>query len=111
MADETSETSSETAEEPVAPQAEPAVPESQDTAEAPAGEDSPTQGDVTGAPETSGNPESPVDDTPEDSEADRVAKAAAEIGDDIKTDDSGRIIGVDGENPVSNVNPDPRTVR
>lgn len=29
----------------------------------------------------------------------------------VKTDDDGLIIGVDGKNPVSNVNPDARTVQ
>lgn len=31
--------------------------------------------------------------------------------DKVETNDDGLIIGVDGKNPVSNVNPDPRTLR
>lgn len=29
----------------------------------------------------------------------------------VETNDAGQVIGVDGENPVSNINPDPRAIR
>jgi hypothetical protein len=42
-------------------------------------------------------------------------KAAVEAATDEngfpKVDDEGRLIGIDGENPVSNENPDPRVLR
>src|SRR5215207_10836215 len=29
----------------------------------------------------------------------------------VDTNEAGQVVGVDGENPVSNINPDPRTIR
>jgi hypothetical protein len=43
--------------------------------------------------------------------ADQVDKAVEKaLKGGVKTNDDGQIIGVDGKNPVSNVNPNPRAV-
>lgn len=46
-----------------------------------------------------------------DEETKDAVKAALDSDGNVKTDDEDRIIGLDGENPVSNENPDPRVVR
>jgi hypothetical protein len=53
-----------------------------------------------------------ADDTPITAGADTLREEAAKVVEDgVKTDDEDRVIGVDGINPVSNENPDPRAVR
>jgi hypothetical protein len=45
-------------------------------------------------------------------QVDAAVEAAKDArAESVETDDQGRVIGVDGKNPVSNINPDPRTIR
>jgi len=45
----------------------------------------------------------------EDARKKREEEVKKVQSDTVETDDKGRPIGIDGENPVSNVNPDPRS--